>query len=102
LGTSKRYPSSERHPDPAVNWHPWQIARPSEWLMENGWPPDPIAVVRRLEIPNGNHNITRFRVVTWAPTSEGRELIGYYERPEDAAVAAWEHRGDNHTYCQHR
>ena len=33
-----------------------------------------------------------FRVVTWAPGSEGRELIGWCRTLEAAAAVAWDHR----------
>jgi hypothetical protein len=69
--------------------------------MRNGWPPDPIAVIRRIERQNGNVPIVRFRAVTWEPTSAARELIGYYESGDDAAHAAWEHRAGRHGFCQH-
>jgi hypothetical protein len=69
--------------------------------MHNGWPPDPIAVIRRVESMNGNVPKVRYRVVTWAPTSDDRELIGYYKTGDDAAQAAWEHRARRHGLCQH-
>jgi hypothetical protein len=69
--------------------------------MHNGWPPDPIAVIRRVERLNGNVPAVRYRVVTWAPDSASRELIGYYETGDEAANAGWEHRHGNHAWCQH-
>jgi hypothetical protein len=69
--------------------------------MNNGWPPDPIAVIRKLERQNGNLVETVYRAVTWAPISEDRELIGYYQTGDEAAQAAWEHRHRSHDLCQH-
>jgi hypothetical protein len=69
--------------------------------MHNGWPPEPIAVIRRVERVNGNVPVVRFRAVTWAPNSEGRELIGYYRTGDEAASAAWEHGRRRHALCQH-
>jgi hypothetical protein len=83
------------------DWHPSQIARPVEWEMCNGWPPDPLAVIRRIERPNGNVPLVRYRAVTWAAKSTGRELIGYYETGDDAAKAGWEHFHGRHAFCQH-
>lgn len=69
--------------------------------MHNGWPPDPIAVIRRMERQNGNLTDVYFRAVTRAPTSEGRELIGYYRTGDEAAEAAWAHRHRDHRLCTH-
>lgn len=94
MGTSKRYPSErprvETNPPPAP-WHPARIAEPVEWELRNGWPVDPIIVVRRLEFPRGNHNDVYYRAVTWAARSEDRELVGYYPTFELACAAGWEH-----------
>jgi hypothetical protein len=96
LGTNKRYPSErprvETAPPPVPRWHPVQIAEPIEWELRNGWPPDPIAIVRRLDFQRGNQVDSYYRAVTWAPSSDGRELIGYYPTLELACTAAWEHR----------
>lgn len=46
---------------------------------------EPAAVIRRLTL----QGVERFRAVTWAPTSSGRELIGYYNTGDEAAAAAW-------------
>ena len=48
-------------------WHPKHIAKPSEWELRNGWPPDPIGVVKRLEL--GPMRVVWFRAVTWKATS---------------------------------
>lgn len=86
---------------PAIDWQLSRIAKPVEWHMHNGWRPDPIAVIRKLERQNGNLAEIFNRAVTWAPSSEDRELIGYYKTADDAAQAAWEHRQRNHHSCQH-
>lgn len=106
MGTNKRYPSRERAPQPPApslppDWHPRRIARPVEWELHNGWPPDPLAVIRRIEIPEGNQVRVVFRAVTWAPTSEHRELIGYYPDGDAASAAAWHHFHDRHQLCRH-
>lgn len=69
--------------------------------MHNGWPPDPIAVIRKVERQNGNLQEAFYRAVTWAPSSEGRELIGYYRSGDEAAQAEWDHRQGNHELCGH-
>lgn len=68
-----------------VDWHPRHLAAPVEWVLKVPGQPEPIAVVRRLRIEGRRV----FRAVTWAPTSAGRELIGYYRDGDAAAVAVW-------------
>jgi hypothetical protein len=67
------------------NWEPsWPPIRISdcEWIiLRNHWV-RPAAVVRRIEARNGAP--ARFRVVTWAPTSDGREFVGRYVTLEAA------------------
>lgn len=70
-------------------WHPKQIAQPSEWELRNGWPPDPIGVVKRLEL--GPLHEVWFRAVTWALVADERHLIGYTKTFESACEAVWEH-----------
>ena len=95
MGTNKRYPSERPRVETALpaetRWHPIRIAEPVEWEMRNGWPPDPIGVIRRLTFQRGNQTDVFYRAVTWAPTSDERELIGYFPTPQMAAAAAWEH-----------
>jgi hypothetical protein len=45
-----------------------------EWIIMRDSKNQPAAVVRRLRFVGE----VFFRVVTWAPTSEGRELVGYF------------------------
>ena len=93
MGTNKRYPSREptRAPTPITNWHPRQIAEAVDWELRNGWPPDPIAVVRRLSFQRGNQVEVWYRAVTWAANPAERELIGYSPDFDTACAAAWEH-----------
>lgn len=70
-----------------VEWHPRRLATGTEWTMAVPGQPEPIAVIRRLRF-EGRHV---YRAVTWAPTSAGRELIGYYRSGDAAAVAVWRH-----------
>lgn len=56
-----------------------------EWTVNVPGHPEPAAVIRRLKL----QGVERFRVVTWAPASEGRELVGYYPTGDAAAEAAW-------------
>ena len=48
-----------------------------------------VLVVAFAESGNGNLVEVLNRAVTWAPTSDGRELIGYYKTGDEAAQAAW-------------
>jgi hypothetical protein len=70
-----------------VDWHPRRLATGTEWTMAVPGQPEPIAVIRRLRF-EGRHV---YRAVTWAPTSSGRELIGYYRSGDAAAVGVWRH-----------
>lgn len=69
--------------------------------MHDGWPPNPLAVIRRVERASGNVPVVWYRVVTWATESAGRTLIGYCETGDDAAKAGWEHFHGRHAWCQH-
>ena len=73
-------------------WHPVANAHASEWTLRQGELGQPYAVVRRFAFGDPNHPEVWFRVVTWAPTSEGRELIGWCRTLEAAAAAGWDHR----------
>jgi hypothetical protein len=70
---------------PVVDWHPRRLAAGTEWTMQVPGQPEPLAVIRRLRF--GGRPV--YRAVTWAPTSAGRELIGYFRSGDDAAVAVW-------------
>jgi hypothetical protein len=47
-----------------------------EWIIMRESKSEPVAVVRIVRM--GPRNVSFYRVVTWAPTSEGRTLVGYY------------------------
>ncbi|PJJ70855.1 hypothetical protein CLV46_0384 [Diaminobutyricimonas aerilata] len=83
-----------------VDWHPARIAQPSEWELRNGWPVEPIAVIRRLEF--GPSREVWFRAVTWAVRGEERRLIGYTRSFERAAAIAWEHHVQSSSRIKHR
>ncbi|WP_133766075.1 hypothetical protein [Amnibacterium kyonggiense] len=68
-----------------VDWHPRRLVVGTEWTVTALGRSEPIAVIRRLRF--GGRTV--FRAVTWAPTSDGRELIGYYRTGDAAAVASW-------------
>ncbi len=67
-------------------------AQPTEWLLRQGSLGAPYAVIRRFAFGDPNRPDVWFRVVTWAPTSDGRELIGWCRTLEAAAAVAWDHR----------
>lgn len=52
----------------------------------------PYAVIRRLLKGDPNRPEEWFRVVTWAPASEERELIGYVRTLHEAAALAWDYQ----------
>lgn len=76
----------------SAEWHPVANAQPTEWLLRQGALGAPYAVIRRFAFGDPNRPDVWFRVVTWAPTSEGRELIGWCRTLEAAAAVAWDHR----------
>ncbi len=55
---------------------------PGEWILMRDSRREPAAIVRHLQL--GPRREWYFRVVTWAETSEGRELVGYYHTLEEA------------------
>jgi len=76
----------------AVNWSPTAHARPAEWLLRVAESQPPYAVVRRFLLGDPNRADEWFRVVTWAPTSDTRELIGWVRTFEAACFLAWDHK----------
>jgi hypothetical protein len=67
-------------------------AQPTEWLLSQGALGTPYAVVRRFAFGDPHRPDIWFRVVTWAPHSNGRELIGWCRTLEAASAVAWDHR----------
>jgi len=72
--------ASARPPQAALrDWQPpWPPIRIGEleWVLMRESKSEPAAVVRLVRM--GPRNETFYRVVTWAPASEGRTLVGYY------------------------
>jgi len=68
-----------------IDWHPRHLVSGTEWTMTVPGHVEPLAVIRRLRFEGREV----FRAVTWAPTSGGRELIGYFRSGDAAAVAVW-------------
>ncbi|WP_150308201.1 hypothetical protein [Planctomonas psychrotolerans] len=62
-------------------WPPIRIGE-SEWIIMRDSSREPVAVIRHLQL--GPRRQWFYRVVTWAATSERRELIGYYPTLEEA------------------
>lgn len=62
-------------------WPPIQVAT-SEWILMRDDRRTPAAVVRALRL--GARNELFYRVVAWAPTSDGRVLIGYFRTLAEA------------------
>jgi hypothetical protein len=63
---------------------PWHLFL-TEATFEVPGHPEPAFVIRRLKL----QGVERWRVVTWAPSSEGRSLVGYFDSSDAAAVACW-------------
>jgi len=101
MGTSKRYvdqidarlkarveQATQRPPEPprtVRDWTPpWPPIRLSddEWVLMRDSQTEPAAIVRRLKM--GPRQQTYYRVVSWAPNSENRKLVGYFQTLADA------------------
>lgn len=82
-------------------WHPVANAHPAEWILRQGALGPPYAVVRRFAFGDPNRPEVWFRVVTWAPDSAGRELIGWCRTLEAAAAAGWDHRCASESWRHH-
>lgn len=67
-------------------------AHPTEWVLRQGAAGAAYAVIRRFAFGDPGRPEIWFRVVTWAATSAGRELIGWCRTLEAAAQVAWDHR----------
>ena len=66
-----------------MSWDPpWPPIRTAadEWVIMRDSRTEPVGVIRRLRFSGQ----WVFRVVTWAETSEGRELVGYFPSLEVA------------------
>ena len=74
-----------------VEWSPAAHARPTEWLQRVTESQPPYAVIRRFLLGDPNRPEEWFRVVTWSPTSEARELIGWVRTFDAACAVGWDH-----------
>lgn len=104
MGTNKRYADSidrraaerQRAAESGVNtnsepsaalpdwkppWPPICVAE-NEWVIMRNSQREPVGVIRALRM--GPRNELFYRVVTWALTSQGRTLVGYYQTLEEA------------------
>ncbi|SKA87051.1 hypothetical protein SAMN06295879_1023 [Agreia bicolorata] len=77
-----------------ADWHPTQALEPAEWYLRPAKAEDPVAVIRRLSkrSRDGQSEEVWFRVVTWSPRSEDRELIGWCRTLQAAATAGWDYQ----------
>jgi hypothetical protein len=73
-------------------WHPLANAHPTEWVLRQGAAGEPYAVVRRFAFGDRSRPEVWFRVVTWAASSSGRELVGWCRTLEAAAKVGWDYR----------
>lgn len=74
------------------DWSPTSYARPTEWLLRVSESQPPYAVVRRFLKGDPNRPEEWFRVVTYAPTSEARELIGWVRTFDAACQLGWDYK----------
>ena len=97
VGTNKRYADAidRRAADrsaPAVRlaatstaWQPpWPPVRigVAEWIIMRDSRTEPAGVIKVVQL--GPRGESFYRVVTWAPTSEGRALVGYFATLQEA------------------
>ncbi|WP_223693149.1 hypothetical protein [Leifsonia poae] len=82
-------------------WHPVADAQPAEWLLRQNPTDVPYAVVRRFVFGDPRRPEVWFRVVTGAPRSTDRELIGWCRTLEAAAAAGWDHRCAEESWRRH-
>ncbi|WP_431247149.1 hypothetical protein [Leifsonia xyli] len=75
-----------------VSWSPIAHAQPAEWLLRVTESQPPYAVVRRFLKGDPNRPNEWFLVVTWAPASSGRELIGWVRSFDAAWALGWDYR----------
>jgi hypothetical protein len=62
-------------------WPPICVAE-NEWIIMRNSQREPVGVIRALRM--GPRDELFYRVVTWAQTSEGRTLVGYYQTLDEA------------------
>jgi hypothetical protein len=102
LGTNKRYADSydrralareaaartQTHAAPHVAVRDWQPPWPPimisdcEWIIMRDEKTKPAGIIRRVKLGPRDENF--YRVVTWAPTSENRALVGYFTTLQEA------------------
>lgn len=75
-----------------VEWRPAAHARAAEWLLRVTESQPPYGVVRRFLMGDPNRPEEWFRVVTWAPSSDARELVGWVRSFDAACALAWDHK----------
>ena len=68
-------PTAAQPTDWQPPWPPIRVAG-AEWIVMRDAKNEPAAVIRAVRI--GPRNELFYRVVSWAPTSDGRTLVGYY------------------------
>lgn len=81
--------------------HPMNEASPSEWLMRSGSSQPPYAVIRRFLFGDPNRSEEWFRVVTWSPSSEARELVGWCRSFEVACGLGWDYKCASDSWQHH-
>lgn len=73
-----------------MDWSPVTQAHPVEWVMQAAPGQPPYAVIRLIGFGDPSRPELFYRVVTWAPASDGRRLLGYCRSLTEAAELAWD------------
>jgi hypothetical protein len=81
--------------------HPLNEARPTEWLMRSAESQPPYGVIRRFLFGDPNRAEEWYRVVTWSPSSEERELVGWCRTLETACALAWDFKCAHESWRHH-
>lgn len=84
-----------------VDWNPAAYARPMEWYLRVAESQPPYAVVRRIPKGDPNRPEDWYRVVTYAPTSQARELIGWVRTLDAACQLGWDYKCAHESWRHH-
>lgn len=72
-----------------------------EWYLRVAESQPPYAVVRRIPKGDPNRPEDWYRVVTYAPTSQARELIGWVRTLDAACQLGWDYKCAHESWRHH-
>ncbi|WP_427870528.1 hypothetical protein [Leucobacter luti] len=88
----------------SMPWHPMHSLRPGPNQERHMWDgPIRVAIIRPVRITRlGKPATTSWRSVTGDHDPRERELVGYFETLEDAAVVTWRNWSQRHLPIEER